>query len=114
MAPAAQRHAAAPRQKATEGLGMTLDAFKTNGSGPPETIAGYRIHPAANLFPLMTEPELQALADDIKKHEQQEPILVYEDPDDGHRPCILDGRNRALACERLGIDLQNNFAQVRR
>ncbi len=35
----------------------TLDAFKTGSSSPPETIAGYRVHPAASLFPLMTEPE---------------------------------------------------------
>ena len=31
-------------------------------------IAGNRIHPAANIFPMMTSDELSALALDIKEH----------------------------------------------
>jgi ParB-like chromosome segregation protein Spo0J len=78
----------------------------------PETIAGYRIHPAANLFPLMDEAELQALADDIKKNGQKEPVYLFNEdhyvssgtPGD---TWIVDGRNRALACERSGIKFQH-------
>src|SRR5437870_2060271 len=92
----------------------TPDAFQTAGSSPPEKIAGYRIHPAANLFPLMSEPELQALADDIKKNGQYEPILfsgpflkrkrgaLGPEVPDPERVLIIDGRNRLLACEMAG------------
>jgi hypothetical protein len=58
---------------------------------------GYDSHPAADLFPLMAETELQALADDIEQHGLQEPIILL----DG---LVLDGRNRLLACERTSRD----------
>jgi hypothetical protein len=50
-----------------------------------------RFHPAAGIFPLMSEAELSALAEDIRLHGQQAPIVMV----DG---AILDGRNRWLAC----------------
>ena len=50
------------------------------------------IHPAANLFPMLSKAELQNLADDIKKNGLVEPILRYKGQ-------ILDGRNRLAACE---------------
>ncbi len=53
-------------------------------------------HPAADLFPLMTEEELVALTADIEAHGQRDPVMVYEGQ-------ILDGRNRYAACRRLGI-----------
>jgi ParB-like chromosome segregation protein Spo0J len=61
-----------------------------------ETIAGYPVHPAALLFPLMEEAELQQLADDIRAHGQREPVVLLN-------LAVLDGRNRLLACERAGI-----------
>src|SRR2546425_4863448 len=74
---------------------------------PPETICGYRIHPAANLFPMMAEPELADLMADIKANGQRVPIN-YIQTDDAREPTrdntiILDGRNRLLACERAGV-----------
>jgi ParB-like chromosome segregation protein Spo0J len=54
-------------------------------------------HPAARLFPLMSEPDLIALAVDITIHGLRTPITVA-----GRQ--LLDGRNRAIACERIGID----------
>ena len=54
-------------------------------------------HPAADLFPLLTGAELQALADDIKAYGQREPIRTYHD-------LILDGRNRWLACQIVGVE----------
>jgi ParB-like chromosome segregation protein Spo0J len=53
-------------------------------------------HEAANLFPMMAEDELNALAEDIKKHGLRQPIVFF----DGH---ILDGRNRLKACALAGV-----------
>lgn len=55
-----------------------------------------RSHPAARLFPMMTDKELSELAEDIKENGQLEPISLYGD-------LILDGRNRAAVCKMLGI-----------
>lgn len=54
-------------------------------------------HPAATIFPMFPEAELIALADDIEKNGQREPILIL----DGK---ILDGRNRNLACKLKCIE----------
>lgn len=60
-------------------------------------IGGRAVHPAANLFPMLPEDELEALAADISDNGQLEPVVLL----DGR---ILDGRNRAAACELVGID----------
>lgn len=65
----------------------------------PEKIAGYEIHPAANLFPMMGEEELNQLTDDIRKHGLRIQLVEFEGK-------ILDGRNRLLACERAGVKPQ--------
>jgi len=56
----------------------------------------YANHPAADLFPMMSEPELKKLADDIKANGLRDAISLHED-------MILDGRNRLAACELAGI-----------
>jgi ParB-like chromosome segregation protein Spo0J len=56
---------------------------------------GYDVHPAANLFPMMTDDEFDELLDDIREHGQILPIILHDNK-------ILDGRNRAMACHRLG------------
>jgi len=48
-------------------------------------------HPIAEIFPMMGEAELTALAEDIAEHGLLEPIIIHEDK-------ILDGRNRYVAC----------------
>lgn len=55
-----------------------------------------KAHPYADLFPMMAEDELQALAADIKERGLCNPIVLLADE-------ILDGRNRFLACLRAGI-----------
>jgi site-specific DNA-methyltransferase (adenine-specific) len=53
-------------------------------------------HPIASIFPPMDWEELEALMADIRERGVLEPITLYEGK-------ILDGRNRAEACRRLGI-----------
>ena len=55
-----------------------------------------RAHPAADCFPLMNDAELEALAADISTNGCRVPVSICDD-------LILDGRNRALACERAGV-----------
>jgi hypothetical protein len=57
----------------------------------------YEFHPLANIFPMMTDEETEALADDMLEHGQRESIALY----DGK---ILDGRNRYRACRLKGIE----------
>jgi hypothetical protein len=59
------------------------------------------IHPAAELFPLMTKDELRELADDILKNGLREKVDIYEEKDETGL-CVLDGRNRMDALELLG------------
>jgi hypothetical protein len=57
----------------------------------------HTIHPAADLFPMIAEPDMADLARDIAEHGQQEPIWT---DDDG---AVLDGRNRLVACTMAGV-----------
>ena len=54
-------------------------------------------HRFASAFPLLDSEQLGTLADDIREHGQREPIRTYGGE-------VLDGRNRFLACEALGVD----------
>ncbi len=56
-----------------------------------------KIHPAANVFPMMNDEEFAALKADIAENGQHESITYY----DGK---LLDGRNRLRACIELGIE----------
>jgi N6-adenosine-specific RNA methylase IME4 len=71
---------------------------QTSTSPDLETIGKYRVHPVASLFPLLEGKELDELVEDIRAHGLREEILVDE------QGRILDGRNRANACLRLGIE----------
>lgn len=55
------------------------------------------VHPAAKVFPEMSETELEKLKDDISENGQLVPITYW-----GGK--LLDGRHRLKACEQLGID----------
>jgi hypothetical protein len=55
-------------------------------------------HPFANKFPRLPEPELEELAESIRANGLQNPIVITPDG------LILDGRNRAAACELAGVE----------
>jgi N6-adenosine-specific RNA methylase IME4/ParB-like chromosome segregation protein Spo0J len=57
------------------------------------------VHPAADLFPMLPDAELRALADDIRANGLQQPIVMYG----AH---LLDGRNRWRACELAGVEVK--------
>lgn len=56
-----------------------------------------KFHAIAEIFPLMLEEELAELAEDIRETGQREPIILHPDGS------ILDGRNRYIACGRIGV-----------
>jgi hypothetical protein len=55
------------------------------------------IHPAADLFPAMSDEEYGRLRDDIAKNGQIMSIATYKGQ-------VLDGRHRYRACLELGIE----------
>jgi hypothetical protein len=57
------------------------------------------IHPAADLFPLMSESELRELGQDIKARGLVSPIVLKGGE-------LLDGRNRLDAMELVGIEFE--------
>ena len=56
-------------------------------------------HPIANIWPLLSDRELQDLVDDIQQYGLLHPVVLYEGK-------ILDGRNRARACELAGVAIK--------
>jgi hypothetical protein len=63
------------------------------------------IHPAAELFPLMTPAELHELSEDIKTNGLQIPITVMVDKrGDEWTYQLIDGRNRLDAIELAGFN----------
>jgi phosphohistidine swiveling domain-containing protein len=55
-------------------------------------------HPAANLFPMLAQSELETMAADIKANGQSVPIAVL------NGAFIIDGRNRYAACKIAGVE----------
>jgi hypothetical protein len=65
-----------------------------------------KIHPAADVFPLLPKAELEELAASIRKGGLQQKVVVYF-PDflDDRSAVLLDGRNRLDALELLGEEV---------
>ena len=55
------------------------------------------VHPAADVFPMMSNEDLDELAADIKANGLLHPIIVNGD-------LLIDGRNRREACRRANVD----------
>jgi hypothetical protein len=60
------------------------------------------VHPAADLFPLMSPDELKVLGEDIKKNGLLSPIMVWSPIEGSEEQYLLDGRNRIAAMEAAG------------
>jgi hypothetical protein len=70
----------------------------------------YKVYPAADVFPMMSDEELAALGEDMKKNGQSIPVLCWNG--DGNGPVLIDGRNRLEAAERIGIDLDDVLTET--
>jgi ParB-like nuclease domain len=67
----------------------------------------YKVHPAADAFPMLPEDELRELGEDIKKNGLREPIVLWSPKppkDTPHQFYVFDGRNRLDAMELVGIE----------
>src|SRR5262249_49105072 len=64
-----------------------------------------KIHPAADLFPLMSEPELRELGEDIKANGLRAPIVLYKGK-------LLDGRNRLDAMQLVGVKVTLSYQDI--
>jgi hypothetical protein len=60
----------------------------------------WKVHPVADILPMLTNDELDEMANDIKTNGQKFPITRDADG------VILEGRNRLEACERAGVEPQ--------
>lgn len=63
-------------------------------------IGGLLVHESANFFPMLSRMELEALALDIKLNGLKDPIILFKK---NGVDCIIDGRNRAMACHNIGV-----------
>src|SRR4051794_14033069 len=61
----------------------------------------FDVHPAAAVFPMMSEDELNDLAADIEANGLLHPIVLDHDGQ-----VLIDGRNRLEACYRAGVEPQ--------
>lgn len=57
-----------------------------------------KVHPAAEVFPMLGDDELRDLAEDIKANGLIHPIVLDKDG------VLIDGRNRLAACNLAGVE----------
>jgi ParB/Sulfiredoxin domain len=85
---------------------------KTGGESMPEKKSWrdfYKVHPAADLFPMMSKDELRKLGEDIKANGLKERVVLC--PIEGSEEyAIIDGRNRLDALELMGEPILENQA----
>ena len=78
---------------------MTDSASSTEINPAPSWRDFLPVHPAANLFPLMSPEELRKLGEDIDKNGLKLPIALWRAPGSEAPAQLLDGRNRLDAIE---------------
>jgi hypothetical protein len=72
-----------------------------------------KVHPAADLFPMMSEPELRELGEDIKENGQRVQVVLWKDPSPGGEHWLVDGRNRLDAMELVGMPIFDKIGRQR-
>jgi hypothetical protein len=93
-----ETNAAEPDAPAAADVATQSDATNEGAPSARESAEfAYPVHPAAAIFPMMSQQDLAALADDIKINGLREPIVVFE----GRK---VDGRNREAACLLAGVE----------
>jgi N6-adenosine-specific RNA methylase IME4 len=70
----------------------------------PPGHAPLKFHPLANLFPMLSDSELDDLAEDIRANGQVETVKL-------HRGMVLDGRNRYTACGKKNLGVRTEVFQ---
>lgn len=63
-----------------------------------KTVVDPPVHPAADVFPMLSEDELADLAEDIRANGLHHPITLDSDG------VLIDGRNRLAACRLAGVE----------
>jgi hypothetical protein len=91
-------------------LAGQLDNSLANNSSPKTQATSkwrttYKVHPAADIWPMMSDAELAVLGEDIKANGLREYVTVSGDR------TLLDGRNRLEAMERSGVVLLGGWWQ---
>jgi len=61
------------------------------------------VHPAAAIFPMISDEEMTELAKSINDHGLREKITIITDPEVSGQWLIVDGRNRAEALRRMNV-----------
>ena len=64
------------------------------------------VHPAADVFPMLTKHELHELAEDIKVNGLINPVVIKHELVIGNgkpQTYLIDGRNRLAACKLAGV-----------
>lgn len=69
-----------------------------------EHIHGIPVHPVTSIFPMMTDEELNDLAEDIRANGLREPIVLAHMGDGFDDEVLIDGRNRYRACLLAGVE----------
>ena len=85
----------------------------TTGKPTPSWRDVLPVHPAADLFPLMTANELRKLGEDLHKNGLRTAVAVFKEQKH-FPPALLDGRNRLDAIEAAGIAINIESLRHRR
>jgi hypothetical protein len=82
-------------------------------SAPLDWRKHLRVHPAAELFPPMSEAELKELTDDIKARGLRISIIKWKPRPESEYEALLDGRNRLDALAAADLLVVNDKEQLR-
>jgi hypothetical protein len=90
---------------------LTLDLSALDEPDPPGQSWRDRfpVHPCADVFPMLPDADLNALAADIKTNGQRQAVVLTRVNGRLH---VLDGRNRLEAMERAGLARQVQTATL--